>query len=357
MERKMRRIALLLILLFISCVYAQSGQRPAITVDNVSLLQVTSTIEIGSAVRAITWSADGKLLAIESTSAEVYIYSLETETLTPFEYEGLNTFIRDDTYIQIEDARTIFAIINGEVLTAIPSHAQAISSDGRMYATLEYTESEDAIISETIHIYDSTTHNLIQSVSIDMDERGCVYVCLPTLYFNPSNDKLVFITYVPDVESAIVDIATGLKTPLNRQDIFSLSGIVFHPDNQIFAATSGSPGYINDAIQLYNFDRGEIVASIDVYASSQPAFSPDGDLIAIGAFDEMAPNPDESTGYLYFFEVSQIIEDGSGDVDSVLYGHWRNSLIADIEFSVQGNFVAVGDDSGVVSIWGIPIEP
>jgi WD40 repeat protein len=357
METEMRYLTLFLLITSVVFIYAQ--ENAVITADNVHLLQILSTIEIDSPVQSITWSADGNLLAIESTTEEIYVYDFSAEDLTPFVHEGNRAFIEGNGLIRIisEDTQSLFDITIAEVLFEVPLRGEAISSDGTIYATLEYTESEDAITTEIVNIYETTTDNLIHSISVNMDERGCVYVCLPTLYFNPSNDKLIFITFVPDVESAIVDIATGLKTPLNRQNIFGLSGIVFHPDNQIFAATSGSPGYINDAIQLYNFNRGEIVASIEVYASSQPAFSPDGDLIVIGAFDEMAPNPDESTGYLYFFEVSQIIDNGSGDVDSVLYGHWRNSLIADIEFSPQGNLIAVADDSGVVSIWGIPIEP
>jgi WD40 repeat protein len=212
----------------------------------------------------------------------------------------------------------------------------AINHDGSIYAI----GGLDAVTA-----YDLQSGEQLNEFTVEQ-YKECEFACpIHALAFSPDNNLLVFASAVSEVESAIVDLNTGEKTTPADVGTWEL---IFSPDNRLIASATGAPGYIPDRLLLTDANTGEAVAVVELYVSSI-AFSRSGELLAVGVYDDDAPNPDEATGLIYFFEIDQLV--ANRDLQPVMTLSTVRPPSA-IAFSTDDKVIAIGD-AGKLLLWGV----
>jgi WD40 repeat protein len=322
-----------------------------ITVQNVDDLTRLESFDVPNAI-ALDWSSDSEQLVVSSYEG-IWLLDLNqmqlqqinlNEDIVGYEVE----FAEDSNRIIVQGSAEVILYnldtLEFERITAPSGNIRAVNDDGTLYAAIdvEWDSENDVVIAQTVRIYDLPDSALRFEIPVILYDEFCFYACHVGVAFSPDNLQFVFTAAVPEVESAFVNLETGEKRAMPHIGHW---GTVYSSDGFLTASTSGQPGYIADALILINTETAEIVAQADLYASSSPEFNYSNDLVAIGVYNENAPNPDEATGFIYFFRVND-------ELNQIAELSFARPPTA-IEFSPDGRMLAVSDGNGRLSLWGV----
>ncbi len=316
-----------------------------ITVENVAGIRLLHDIELPP-INAISWSGDGNSLAV-ATEDGVWLYNIVDDSLVEIgqrDYADRVSFIGDTSLVaaDFDHAAIIFDTATLEPVRELAQGFDALSHDGSLYAV------EDSNI---IRIFSLDTDELVQEIPVTVD-KSCEFSCrIQKIAFSPDGRYIAFSSGVPEVENGIVEIETGQRLASIEM---GMQGLVFSADGSILALREAQPGYLSRRVLFTDSSTGHALASIVLYGSGDaPAFSQDDRLLVVGGIDDRAPNPDEALGEVYFFNMEAVLKTGeayrSQFIHMLSFGGWVTAT----EFSPDNRYVAVGDDRGRFTIWGI----
>jgi WD40 repeat protein len=156
------------------------------------------------------------------------------------------------------------------------------------------------------------------------------------LSFSPDGSLLAAVTGYPEYRLHLWAMPAG-------ELVFSLDGtaenyfsVALAPDGQSFATLSSSPeGPPSGHARLWSARDGEMLLQTETENATSLAFSPDGQLLALGCLD----------GVIRLLS----LEDGS--LVAELPGH--SGLVSGVAFSPDGSLLASSSDDGTVILWGL----
>jgi WD40 repeat protein len=172
----------------------------------------------------------------------------------------------------------------------------------------------------TVEIWDSTSRRLSAAFPHADEDFGRVLSISP-------DGKLLPVTYygtivIQDQENK------AKKTTLNIESQPYIVDTAFSPDQQIFLAAS------EEGILAWSVRDWQPLFSIPLPAAAL-AFSPSGDLLAVGGVD----------GTIYLFDTLRHVQ------IAALSGH--HNVVFHLAFSADGSLLASGSADGTLMLWGI----
>lgn len=327
-----------------------------ITAQNVDDLARLENFDVPNAI-ALDWSSDSEQLVVSSYEGiwllDLYEMQLQRINLDE-EIVGYDVeFTKDSNQIIVQGSSEVILYhldtLEFERIISPSGNIRAVNDDGTLYAAIdvEWDSENDVVIAQTVCIYDLPGSALRFEIPVTLYDEFCFYACQVGVDFSPDNSQFAFIAAVPEVESAFVNLETGEKQSMPQIGHW---GIVYSSDSSLIASTPGQTGYLADSLILISTETAEIVGQTELVASSSPEFSYLNELIAVGVYNDNAPNPDEATGFIYFFRVSDF--EASDELRQIAELSFARPPTA-IEFSPDGRMLAVSDGNGRLSLWGV----
>lgn len=327
-----------------------------ITSDNIEQIQLLAKLEIPRATH-LAWSSDSNQLLASANEGLwlIKIADMSSEFIEEAgEFPGIVRFLEHDQEIIVENRYqlSIIDLATQKIIKSIPlsDYLVGISQDGSMYATIELDEDTNTgdILAERVKVFELQNDTLLHKFPVRFYEEICNYVCGVSVSFSPNNSQITISAAVEEVESSFVELGTGTKTIMPK---LGHGNVAYSPDSSFIASTNGIPGYINDRMFIIDAESAEIFKEVEFYSSSAPDFNALGDLLVIGAYDDNAPNPDESIGLVYFFDVEQLLEQ---DISEPIYIFGLAHPPSVVKFSPHSRLIAISEENGQLSLWGIP---
>jgi WD40 repeat protein/class 3 adenylate cyclase/energy-coupling factor transporter ATP-binding protein EcfA2 len=254
-------------------------------------------------VRAVDWSANGRLIATASLDGTARIWSAET----------------------------------GEVVAVLRGHRGPVnwvwfSPDARRVATM----GDD----RTARVWDIRTGAEIRKVRASTGERRTSFVGGDgnAVAFLPSNRLVVGYAFQDDVFATridIVDIQSGdLVSAIKDRNLLALNTVAASPDGSFLAA-----GYRGGKLVLWDLPSGKRIGNIVAYPNSvmDIEFSGDGKAFATTFEDGTV-------------KVWEVTPDGPSETVS-LTGH--TDLVSTAAFSHDGTHVLTGSRDGTARLWDV----
>ena len=244
-------------------------------------------------VRHVTFSPDGKTLAIVGYDGPIRFFDVETfrrlHTITGYEGDGTNSV--------------------------------AFSPDGQTLARA---------VGVNLTLWDTNTGEHIRRLLGHTNT-------ISSVAFSPDGQTLASGDYANTSTVRLWNIDTGKNFRVLKVNTKWVIGIAFSPDGQMLASASGidGDGYI---IELWDIDTGRLLRTLTEHTNpiSSVAFSPDGKTLASGSWDSSVRLWDVDTGMLLH---TLYIENSWEAVESVA-------------FSPDGQTLASGDDDGI-HLWDV----
>jgi WD40 repeat protein len=329
----------------IDSVEQNSSDLTPISVENVIQLKSLHSASLPP-INQLAWSRDEKHLGV-ATDDGIWLYNV-TDGSTERVGEDLIaedvSFLGDTTQIAVDyiDRAAIFDMNTLNSVRELPRRFNAINHKGDLYATIE---------SDAVYLF--STLNDEQKGQIPINTlQPCDYACvIQDIVFSLDDNYIVLSSAVPEVENAIVNITTGKR--LSTIELGML-GLAFNFDGSIIASRAGEPGYLSRSVEFTDSETGKLIATIKISGTySAPAFSSDNRLIAIAGLDNQAPNPEEAAGKLYFFDLDNVRKITNGDASLAIRTDTFDTWITTTQFSPSSRYLAIGDKSGHLYIWGI----
>ncbi len=260
-----------------------------------------------AAIFSVTFSPDGKILV--STGA------LRKEVVKLWDVNTGSLIHTLDT----EDVAPVASVVT----------SVAFSPDSKTLALPGYDES--------ILLWNVTTGKQIRSLG--GNPNNPVDTQTP-IAFSP--DGKILASDSSDNAIKLMDVKTGLLLYTLKGHLKYIDEIVFSPDGQTIASASA-----DNTIKLWNVKRGILIRTLTGHSYSivsesvmsgviSVAFSPDGKILASGAYDNTIKLWDMATGA----EI-RTIKGHRGGVNSVV-------------FSPDGKLLASGSYDGTIKIWRLP---
>lgn len=323
-----------------------------ITAQNVDRLTRLETFQIPN-VTGLDWSADSEQLVIRSYDG-IWLLDLREKQLqsinldesivvydVEFAEDANRIIVSDGSGLSLYDLETL------EIERIIsPADDICVVNDSVTLCAaidVEWDSENDIVTAQTIRIYELLDRTLLFEIPVMLYEGFCFHACNVGVNFSPDNSQFAFTAAVPEVESAFVNLETGDRQLMPRIGHW---GITYSSDGSLIASTPGQPGYVADSLIVISTETGEIVAQADLYASSSPDFSYSNEMVAIGVYNNDAPNLDEAAGFIYFFRVG---DDEFRQIEKLSFGRPPTA----IKFSSNGKILAVSDGNGRLSLWGV----
>lgn len=317
----------------------------AITLENINDLTVLDHFDMPKPVVEVAWFPNQNDKMLVSTTESLFTLDVSRhnfDALLEGYMESLR-FIADTSQIAMWDKSELVITVY-DLKRSIPvknifvSGTTTINDTGTLYASGGI---------DAVEVYDLQMGQLVREFPVTQ-YSPCDYACpIHGLAFSPNSNALVFASAVPEVESAMVNIETGQKIAPFELGSYDL---VFNNDGSLLASTSAEPGYLADKFLLTDTTTGKAIVERQMYVSSI-GFDQSRTIIAIGAFNENSPNPDEATGYIYFFDVNALMADAN--VKPIMMLDTAHPPSA-IKFSDDDQLIAIGYDNGNLNLWGVP---
>jgi len=324
-----------------------------ITPHNIEDLVLLEEFSVPEAL-ALAWSDDSEQLIVSSYEG-IWLLNLNV-----MQWQQLNLdedivgydvlFVENSTQIIIRGGSELILFdLNSHETERIISPAgmiRAVNDNGTLYASIEseWNADYDTMLSQTVRIYDVAESSLQLELPVTLYQEFCFYACEVSINFSPDNSQVAFTSAVLEVESVLVDLASGENNPMPQ---IGYLGTQYSLNSSFVASRLGQPGYIPNSLVLISTDTIEIAAQADFVASSLPEFNSDV-FFAIGAYNDNAPNPDEASGFVYFFKISDLEE--SVQLRRIAELPFARPPTS-IAFSYDGRILAVSDGNGKLSLW------
>ncbi|PJF39187.1 MAG: hypothetical protein CUN54_09265, partial [Phototrophicales bacterium] len=163
----------------------------------------------------------------------------------------------------------------------------------------------------------------------------------------------VYAAAEPDYEHGIVNLLTGQK---DTSVEFGTHLIGFNANSTIMASVVDVPGYISRQVLFTDLATGNVLAQMNFFGGTRPAFDRNGDLLIIGGVDDEAPNPDNAFGLLFFFNFADVLISQEVDrTDAIRFESLGHDWPTVTEFSPDYRLLAVVT-GGELSLWGVSAE-
>ncbi len=347
MYQKLILLFLLLGLAQTSIVKSQVSDLPSglieINKDNIQQLHPLQTLEFET-INDIAWSHDGKNLAV-ATETDVFLYEFG-ESFSEISHYEFEAYIHS--------------------LTLIP-HSSLIAINQFLYDTTDFTliDELDGIIFDTtnngellalavaneLQLYDLSAEEIVSSFVVDsISFSACETSCgFSDIAISPNNTFLAFTTAFNDDGILFLE---GLENLVSNLDLGYL-GLRFSPSESILVSWEGTPGFFGERVILTSVPEETLLGHIEMRGNAAPDFSGSGDLLIVGGVDTDAPNPEEAGGLLAFFDLQDIVKEDNTDLSSAIKLINVDEKIFFTEFSPKNTIIAVGDESGILTLWGI----
>jgi WD40 repeat protein len=325
----------------------------ALSYDNVNNIQVEKELNQGSVVRALDFSADGKLLASGSEDRKIHIWNIDSGTeATSFDADKIAIndldFSPDGKWIaavDIDNRIAVFDASSGKVVKELDQKGKGIFGkflpDGSLVTVNRNgtITTWDPTTGEVIH-RSATPRHAIPEVCVDsylyhfaMTDDGSVYAaslsCGYGVAWEPASTRILSTIEDRRIDAPVVPGVSAVALS-SRRNTFA-----FGPDWR----HEGDLWLIDVA----DLDKGLVINSV---GSMQPeisllAFSPEGSLLASGLGNVVRVFwPEIPSGYMA----------GQGFVD--LTAH--DAQITSLEFSPDATRMATGDYLGKIVFWSVP---
>ena len=274
----------------------------------------------------MTFSRDGRRLAVESYSKVIRVWDTETWEITftvpgaatggySFHPDGrrIASGKGDEILIWDEVTRRDQPVLNGH--TGYVS-AVTFSRDGSHLASASYDQ--------TVRLWDTDTGRLVRTLQ---GHRYTVY-CVA---FDPTGQRIA--SGSEDQDLRLWDGATGEPSAVIQTQAGPIYGVAFSPDGRVLVSAGGDA-----TVRLWNPQTGAAVSVLRGHVGSVygVAFSPDGRLLASAGHDRSVRLWDPATGAAR----------GS------LTGHV--DFVHGVAFSPDGRRLASASEDQTVRVWEIP---
>ena len=303
-------------------------------------------------IRSIAFSPDGQTLATCGHTQQARLWDVHTgqclKTLSghtnwiwsiAFSPDGqtLATGSYDQT-VRLWDVHT------GQCLKTLSGHTNwiwsiAFSPDGQTLATGSYDQ--------TVRLWDVHTGQCLKTLSGHIGQVGSVAFSPDSQTLaSGSHDQTVRLWDVANVASfkneVTLDTMQSLKTLAGHTNV--VKSVIFSPDGQTLAS-----GSYDQTVRLWDVHTGQSLKTLAGYTNPvwSVVFNPDGQTLASGSYDQMVHLWDVANA-------SSFKNDAS--LDSVrrlktLSGH--TGRVWSIAFSPDGQTLASGSDDQTVCLWDV----
>ena len=271
----------------------------------------------GSAIRSVAFSPDGQTLASRISDGTIRLWDVntgeQTQILLGHEYNVNSVAFSPDGQILAsgsDDATIRFWDVNtGELKRTLTGHTDAVRSitfspDGQVLAS----GSDDAMI----RFWDANIGEPLKTLT---GHKGWVL----SVAFSPDGQTLASAGFSPS--ASVLDVNTGELLKTFTHEGVGLS-VAFSPDGQTLASGGGgiiennSISFDRGYLTLWDANTGELKRTLTGHTNAVRSitFSPDGQVLASGSFDETIRLWDANIG-----EPLKTLTGHKGDVLSVAF--------------------------------------
>ena len=318
-------------------------------------------------VNAVTFSPDGKYLAVASSIGVTLLDPFNLTVVYSFDTTGSMTsiaFSPDDLLLasgSIDNTIKLWDVRSRTLVATLEGHSDvvrsvAFSPDGSLLAS----GSED----KTVKLWDMRSRTLVATLEgHSYDVNSVAFSPDGTLLASGSNDSTIKLW---DVKSrTLVATLEGASSEVNS--------IAFSPDGLLLASGSYR------TVKLWDVRSRTLVATLEGHSwyVRSVAFSPDGSLLASGSDDKTVKLWDvrsrtlvatleghsDMVNSVAFSPDSSLLASGSEDGTTKLWDVKNRTLTATLEghsdmvwsvaFSPDGTLLASGSEDGTTKLWDV----